>query len=142
MAGLFVGKKDARKIGNQIDNIVRDIIQVTQADIDRTCDRIDAELNSCGRELNTSIKTLQQIKPLLDRLVGQVGAGAPESIQVLVQSIAQEISSKVTTSIDNQEEVRKNIADVDKYTDIIDSQTDKIEELAKQIDTITDKIQD
>ena len=142
MAGLFVGKKDARKIGNQIDNIVRDIIQVTQADIDRTCDRIDAELNSCGRELNTSIKTLQQIKPLLDRLVGQVGAGAPESIQVLVQSIAQEISSKVTTSIDNQEEVRKNISDVDKYTDIIDSQTDKIEELAKQIDTITDKIQD
>lgn len=142
MAGLFVGKKDARKIGNQIDNIVRDIIQVTQADIDRTCDRIDAELNSCGRELNTSIKTLQQIKPLLDRLVGQVGAGAPESIQVLVQSIAQEISSKVTTSIDNQEEVRKNIADVDKYTNEIDGLTDKIEELAKQIDTITDKIQD
>lgn len=141
MALGIVGKGDVRALCNNIDKVLREIDQVTQSSIDRTCDKIDAELNSCGRELSTSIKTLAQIKPLLDRLVAQVGQGAPESIQVLVQSIAQEISSKVATSIDNQEEVRKNIADVDKYTDEIDALTDKIDALTNQIDTMTDKFQ-
>lgn len=138
---LMVSGKGARKIGNEIDKILKEIDQITQSDIDRTCDKIDSELNSCGRELSNSIKTLEQIKPLLDRLVGQVGTNAPESIQVLVQSIAQEISSKVVTSIDNQGEVRKNIADVDKYTNEIDELTDKIDSLTNQIDVLTDKIQ-
>lgn len=139
---LFVGKKDARQVGNDIDKVIKQIDQITQSDIDRTCDKIDAELNSCGRELGNSIKTLQQVKPLLDKLVAQVGTNAPEHMQLLVQSIAQEISSKVSTSMDNQEEVRKNIKDVDKYTDEIDHLTDKIDELTNQIDVLTDKFQD
>lgn len=136
---IFVGKSDVRKLCNGIDKLSREIVKVTQADIDRTCDKIDSELNSCGRELSNSVKTLAQIKPLLDRLIAQVGQGAPESIQVLVQSIAQEISSKVATSMDNQEEVRKNITDVDKYTNEIDALTDKIESLTDQIDAMMDK---
>ena len=140
MAIIITGK-EARKVGNEIDKVLRDIAQITQSDIDRTCDKIDSELNSCGRELSNSIKSLQQIKPLLDRLVGQIGTNAPESIQVLVQSIAQEISSKVVGSIDNQEEVRRNISDVDSYTDEIDHLTDKIEELTSKIDVLTDRLQ-
>lgn len=140
MAIIITGK-EARKVGNEIDKVLRDIVQITQSDIDRTCDKIDSELNSCGRELSNSIKSLQQIKPLLDRLVGQIGTNAPESIQVLVQSIAQEISSKVVGSIDNQEEVRRNISDVDSYTDEIDHLTDKIEELTSKIDVLTDRLQ-
>lgn len=139
---LVVSGKEARSVSNEIDKIIREIDQITQSDIDRVCDKIDSELNSCGRELSNSIKTLEQIRPLLDRLVGQVGANAPESIQVLVQSIAQEISSKVVTSIDNQVEVRKNIGDVDKYTNEIDTLTDKIDGLTNQIDMLTDKFQE
>lgn len=138
---MFVSKKDARSVGNEIDKVIKEIDQITQSEIDRVCDKIDAELNSCGRELSNSIKTLQQIKPLLDRLVQQVGVNAPDHVQVLVQSIAQEISSKVSTSIDNQEEVRKNIKDVDKYTNEVDLLTDKIDELTNKIDLMTDKFQ-
>ena len=138
---IFINKKDARSVGNAIDKVIKEIDQITQSEIDRVCDKIDAELNSCGRELSNSIKTLQQIKPLLDRLVQQVGVNAPDHVQVLVQSIAQEISSKVSTSIDNQEEVRKNIKDVDKYTNEVDLLTDKIDELTNKIDLMTDKFQ-
>lgn len=142
MAGLFVGKGNARKIGNEIDKKLKEIDQITQSDIDRTCDRIDSELNSCGRELSNSIKVLGQVKPLLDRLVGQVAQGAPDSVQVLVQSISAEIASKVTTSMENQEEVRKNIKDVDKYTNEIDAFTDQIDAITDYIDELTDKLQD
>ena len=138
---IFVRKKEVRKTSNAIDKVLREIDQVTQSEIDRVCDKIDAELNSCGRELSNSIKTLQQIKPLLDRLVQQVGVNAPDHVQVLVQSIAQEISSKVSTSIDNQEEVRKNIKDVDQYTTEVDELTNKVSALCEKIDVITDKIQ-
>ena len=138
---IFIKKKEVRKVSNAIDKVLREIDQVTQSEIDRVCDKIDAELNSCGRELSNSIKTLQQIKPLLDRLVQQVGVNAPDHVQVLVQSIAQEISSKVSTSIDNQEEVRKNIKDVDQYTNEVDLLTDKIDELTNKIDLMTDKFQ-
>lgn len=138
---LFVGKKDARELGNQIDKVANEIRQIVQSDIDRTCDKIDAELNSCGRELANSVKTLAQIKPLLDRLVQQVGVNAPDHVQVLVQSIAQEISSKVATSIDNQEEVRKNISDVDRYSDEIDQKTDLVSSLCDKLDALTDKVQ-
>ena len=138
---LLISKKNARRVGNDIDKVIREIDQITQSEIDRVCDKIDAELNSCGRELSNSVKTLQQIKPLLDRLVQQVGVNAPDHVQVLVQSIAQEISSKVSTSIDNQEEVRKNIKDVDQYTNEVDLLTDKIDELTNKIDLMTDKFQ-
>ena len=138
---LLISKKNARRVGNDIDKVIKEIDQITQSEIDRVCDKIDAELNSCGRELSNSVKTLQQIKPLLDRLVQQVGVNAPDHVQVLVQSIAQEISSKVSTSIDNQEEVRKNIKDVDQYTTEVDELTNKVSALCEKIDVITDKIQ-
>lgn len=139
---IFSTKKETRKTGNEIDKLLKDIDQITQSEIDRVCDKIDAELNSCGRELANSVKTLQQIKPLLDRLVTQVGQNAPDHVQVLVQSIVQEIASKVSTSVDNQMEVQKNIKDVDQYTDAIDSLTDKIDECTNKIDQLTDKYQD
>lgn len=138
---MFVTKKSARTDMNQIDKVLKEIDQVTQSKIDRVCDKIDAELNSCGRELNSSIKTLQQVKPLVDRLVVQVGENAPEHLKVLVQSICQEVMSKITTSIDNQEEVKRNINDVDKLTNEIDALTDEIDALTNQIDKITDSFQ-
>lgn len=138
---MFVSKKSTRGDMNNIDKILKEIDQVTQSKIDRVCDKIDSELNSCGRELSNSVKTLQQIKPLIDRLAVQVGENAPEHLKVLVQSICQEVMSKVTTSIDNQEEVRRNIADVDKLTDEIDSLTDEIDSLTDKIDKITDGFQ-
>lgn len=138
---FIVGKKQAREVGNEIDKILRDIDMITQSEIDRVCDRIDAELNSCGRELGNSVKTLQQIKPLVDRLVQQVGQNAPDHVQVLVGSICQEIMSKVVSSMDCQAEVQRNIQDVDKYTDQIDQLTDRIDGLTDQIDQLTDKYQ-
>lgn len=138
---FVVGKRNARKVGNEIDKILRDIDMITQSEIDRVCDRIDAELNSCGRELGNSVKTLQQIKPLVDRLVQQVGQNAPDHVQVLVGSICQEIMSKVVSSMDCQAEVQRNIQDVDQYTDQIDKLTDKIDDLTNQIDGLTDKYQ-
>lgn len=138
---MFVSKKSTRNDMNQIDKILRDIDQVTQSKIDRVCDKIDSELNSCGRELTSSVKTLQQVKPLVDKLVVQVGENAPEHLKVLVQSICQEIVQKVMTSIDNQEEVKRNILDVDKYTDEIDALTDEIDTLTNKIDKITDGFQ-
>lgn len=138
---FVVGKRKARKVGNEIDKILREIDMITQSEIDRVCDRIDAELNSCGRELGNSVKTLQQIKPLVDRLVQQVGQNAPDHVQVLVGSICQEIMSKVISSMDCQAEVQRNIQDVDKYTDQIDQLTDKIDNLTDEIDQLTDKYQ-
>ena len=138
---MITTKKNVRETINEIDKVLKDIDQVTQSQIDRVCDKIDAELNSCGRELSGSIKTLQHVKPLVDKLVIQVGENAPEHLKVLVQSICSEIISKVATSIDNQEEVKRNIADVDKYTDQIDALTDEIDTLTDKIDKLTDKFQ-
>lgn len=138
---MITTKKNVRETINEIDKVLKDIDQVTQSQIDRVCDKIDAELNSCGRELSGSIKTLQQVKPLVDKLVIQVGENAPEHLKVLVQSICSEIISKVATSIDNQEEVKRNVADVDKYTDQIDALTDEIDTLTDKIDKLTDKFQ-
>ena len=138
---MLMTKGQVRGTVNEIDKVIKEIDQVTQSKIDRVCDKIDAELNSCGRELTSSIKTLQQVKPLVDKLVIQVGENAPEHLKVLVQSICTEIISKVATSIDNQEEFKRNIQDVDKYTDEIDSLTDEIDGLTNKIDTLTDKFQ-
>ena len=55
---LLVSKRGARVLGNEIDKVLREIDQITQSEIDRVCDKIDAELNSCGRELSNSIRTL------------------------------------------------------------------------------------
>lgn len=135
---MFVMKKSTRKEMNLIDKHLREINEVAQSKIDRTCDKIDSELNSCGRECNTAIKTLQQIKPLVDKLALQVGENAPEHLKVLTQSICQEIMSKVVISVDNLMEVQKNIKDVDRYTDEIDGYTDQISDLTDKIDKVTD----
>ncbi|MGL4655695.1 MAG: hypothetical protein ACRCWM_07420 [Sarcina sp.] len=140
--GLFVTKQGARKRANDIDRLLKEIDQVTQSKIDRVCDKIDGELNSCGRELENSIRTLQQIDGLLEKLVSQIGVNAPQHVQVLVESIASEISSKVAVSMDNQGEVRKNIADIDQYTNEIDTLTNEIDVLTNKIDKLTDSFQD
>lgn len=138
---MLVGKGAVRELCNEIDKEVRKINSITQSDIDRTSDRIDSELNSCGRELSNASSTLSQIKPLVDRLVEQVGGNAPDAVQVLVGSICTEIMSKVNSSTGNIVEVQKNIKDVDKLTDSIDSLTDDISDIVKKIDDITDRYQ-
>jgi ubiquinone biosynthesis protein UbiJ len=138
---VLVGKSAVRGLCNEVDKVIRDIDQITQSKIDRVSDKIDAELASCGRELTNAQNTLSQIKPLADRLVQQIGANAPDHVQVLVGSIVTEIMSKVTGSISNIQEVQKNIKDVDRYTDEIDKLTDEIDELTDKIDEITDKYQ-
>jgi methyl-accepting chemotaxis protein len=138
---MFVGKGKARQGGNEIDKILTKIDRITQSEIDRLTDKIDSELNSCGRELTNSVKTLEQVRPLMDRLVAQVGQNAPDHVQVLVTSIAQEVMSKIEGSVDNLNEVKKNIKDVDVLTDQIDKKTDEIDELTDQIDAITDRFQ-
>jgi len=138
---MFVGKGAVREMANEVDKVIRKIDQITQSEIDRVADKIDAELASCGRELTSATLTLQQIKPLADRLVQQIGANAPDHVQVLVGSIVTEIMSKVTGVTSNITEVQKNIKDVDKYTDEIDALTDKIDKHTDTIDEITDKYQ-
>ncbi|MEK1828794.1 hypothetical protein AAAC51_06495 [Priestia megaterium] len=71
----------------------------------------------------------------------QVGLNAPDHVQVLVQSIAQEVMSKVLSAIDNLNEVQQNIKDVDELTDEIDDKTDEIDKLTDVIDSMTDKFQ-
>lgn len=138
---MFVGKGAVREMANEVDKVIKEIDQVTQSKIDRLADSIDSELKSCGRELSNTESTLHQIKPLIDRLVDQVGVNAPDHVQVLVQSISQEVMSKVSTSLGNLAEVQKNIKDVDKLTDQIDQLTDDIDDLTDKIDKITDKYQ-
>lgn len=138
---MFVGKGAVREMANEIDKVIKEIDQVTQSKIDRLADSIDSELKSCGRELTNTESTLHQIKPLIDRLVDQVGVNAPDHVQVLVQSISQEVMSKVSTSLGNLAEVQKNIKDVDKLTDQIDQLTDDIDDLTDKIDKITDRYQ-
>lgn len=138
---FFVGKGQARGVGNDIDRIVNDAKLKLQGELDRTGDKIDAELNSCGRELKNSINTLTQIKPLVDRLAQQVGANAPEHINVLVGSICQEIMSKVSSAIDNQKEVQQNILDIDRHTDGLDKLTDDVSDMLSEIDKLTDQFQ-
>lgn len=138
---MLVGKGAVREMANEIDKVIKQIDQVTQSKIDRLADNIDSELKSCGRELTNTESTLGQIKPLVDRLVEQVGVNAPDHVQVLVQSISQEIMSKVISSLGNLTEVQKNIKDVDKLTDQIDDLTDEIDGLTDTIDKITDRYQ-
>jgi len=138
---MIVGKGAVRELCNEIDKYVRQIDQITQSQIDRVADKIDSELNSCGRELTNAQNTLSQIQPLVDRLVQQVGANAPDHVQVLVSSIATEIMSKVSTAADNIREVQKNIRDVDQLTNEIDRLTDAIDEITNKIDETTDRYQ-
>lgn len=138
---MIIGKGAVRELCHEIDGVIKEIDQITQSQIDRVADKIDAELLSCGRELTSASNTLTQIKPLADRLVQQIGSNAPDHVQVLVGSIVTEIMSKVTGVVGNIEEVQKNIKDVDKYTDQIDTLTDLIDEKTDKIDKITDKYQ-
>lgn len=137
---MFVGKKEAREICNQIDKVVLEIKDI-QSSIDRTSDKIDNELNSCGRELMNAQTTLKEIKPLVESLVNQVGSNAPDHIKVLVGTIADSIMGKVNNTLNNLAEVQKNVKDVDKLTDEIDNLTDSINRKLAEIDAITDKMQ-
>lgn len=137
---MFVGKKEAREICNQIDKVVLEIKDI-QSSIDRTSDKIDNELNSCGRELMNAQTTLKEIQPLVESLVNQVGSNAPDHIKVLVGTIADSIMGKVNNTLNNLAEVQKNVKDVDKLTDEIDNLTDSINRKLAEIDAITDKMQ-
>ena len=141
LPGLGVGKKEVRQLCNDMDKLAREIHDKAQSELDRIGDRIDAELESCGRELGTTEKTLAYIKPIIDRIIAQVAPKAPEDVKLLLQSGMSEIMNKVETARDNVNAVKKNIKDVDQYTDKMDGITDEIAEIVKQIDALTDKYQ-
>ena len=141
LPGLGVGKKEVRQLCNDKDKLAREIHDKAQSELDRIGDRIDAELESCGRELGTTEKTLADIKPIIDRIIAQVAPKAPEDVKLLLQSGMSEIMNKVETARDNVNAVKKNIKDVDQYTDKMDGITDEIAEIVKQIDALTDNYQ-
>lgn len=141
MAIGIVSKGGVRELCNEVDDIAVEIRLKVQAEIDRTTDKIDAELNSCGRELNTSSKILLQIPQLMQRLAQQIGPDAPIHIKNSLASITDEVVAKVQTIAENITEVQKNIKDVDKYTDQIDDITDVVAGYCKKLDEITDRYQ-
>lgn len=138
---MFVKKSAARELGNKIDKVLLDIKDI-QAEIDRSSDKIDNELNSCSRELINAQTTLNEIQPLVQTLVAQVATDAPPHIQVLVGSIADGITGKVTNTLNNLSEVQRNVKDVDQLTDQIDNLTDEINKKVQEIDTLTDTVQE
>lgn len=141
MALVGVGKKEVRQLCNDMDKLARQIHDKAQSELDRIGDRIDAELESCGRELATTEKTLGDIKPIIDRIIAQVAPKAPEDVKLLLQSGMSEILNKVDTARDNVAAVKKNIKDVDQYTNKMDTITDEIAEVIQEIDKLTDKYQ-
>ena len=141
LPGLGIGKKEVRQLCNDMDKLAREIHDKAQSELDRIGDRIDAELESCGRELGTTEKTLADIKSIIDRIIAQVAPKAPEDVKLLLQSGMSEIMNKVETARDNVNAVKKNIKDVDQYTDKMDGITDEIAEIVKQIDALTDNYQ-
>lgn len=141
MALLGVGKKEVRQLCNDMDKLARQIHDKAQSELDRIGDRIDAELESCGRELATTEKTLGDIKPIIDRIIAQVAPKAPEDVKLLLQSGMSEILNKVDTARDNVNAVKKNIKDVDQYTNKMDAITDDIAGIITEIDELTDKYQ-
>lgn len=138
---MIVGKSAVRELCNEVDDIAVEIRLTVQAEIDRATDKIDSELNSCGRELGTASRILLQIPQLMQRLAQQVGPEAPIHIKNSLASITDEVNAKVQTIADNINEVQQNIKDVDKYTDDIDGLTDVVGNYAKKLDTLTDKYQ-
>ena len=141
MALIGVGKKEVRQLCNDMDKLARQIHDKAQSELDRIGDRIDAELESCGRELATTEKTLGDIKPIIDRIIAQVAPKAPEDVKLLLQSGMSEILNKVDTARDNVNAVKKNIKDVDQYTNKMDAITDDIAGIITEIDELTDKYQ-
>lgn len=78
---MIVGKGAVRQLCNDVDDIAVEIRMTVQAQIDRATDKIDSELNSCGRELRSAEKILQQIPQLMARLAQQIGPEAPIHIK-------------------------------------------------------------
>ena len=141
MALIGVGKKEVRQLCNDVDKLARQIHDKAQSELDRLGDRIDAELESCGRELATTEKTLGDVKPIIDRIIAQVAPKAPEDVKLLLQSGMSEILNKIDTARDNVAAVKKNIKDVDQYTNKMDTITDDIAEIIAEMDELTDKYQ-
>lgn len=138
---LGVPKKEVRQFCNDIDKKVREISKKAQAELDRVGDKIDSELESCGRELVTTEKTLNDVKPIIERIMTQVAPKAPADVKLLLESGMSEILNKVETARDNVNAVKKNINDVDQYTNKMDTITDEIDKIVDEIDTLTDKYQ-
>ncbi|WP_155592118.1 hypothetical protein [Lysinibacillus cavernae] len=137
---MFIGKGTAREIGNKIDKVLNEIKDI-QANIDRSSDKIDNELNSCSRELINAQTTLNEIRPLVDMLLAQVGQEAPPHVKAMLDSVAMGITGKVDNTLNNLAEVQRNVKDVDKLTDEIDGFTDNVSKKVTEIDELTDKIQ-
>lgn len=138
---LGVGKKEIRQFCNDLDKKVRDIQLTCQADLDKVGVKIDSELESCGRELTAASKTLNDIKPIIERIRKQMPANTPADVRLFLDSAMAEISNKVDTVNDNVTMVHQNIKDVDKLTDEMDNLTDAISKIVNEVDTLTDKYQ-
>ena len=141
LPGFGVGKKEIRQFCNDLDKKVRDIQLTCQAELDKVGVKIDSELESCGRELTSATKTLNDIKPIVDRVRKQMPQNTPADVRLFLESAMSEILNKVDTVIDNNTMVQKNIKDVDRLTDEMDSLTDVISKIVDEVDTLTNKYQ-
>lgn len=139
--GLGHSKREIRQFCNDLDKKVRDIELTCQAELDKVGVKIDSELESCGRELIAANKTLNDIKPIIERVRKQLPPNTPADIRLLLDSAMSEILNKVDTVIDNNSMVQKNIKDVDRLTDEMDTLTDAISKIVNEVDTLTDKYQ-
>ena len=141
LPGFGVGKKEIRQFCNDLDKKVRDIQLTCQAELDKVGVKIDSEFESCGRELTSATKTLNDIKPIVDRVRKQMPQNTPADVRLFLESAMSEILNKVDTVIDNNTMVQKNIKDVDRLTDEMDSLTDVISKIVDEVDALTDKYQ-
>lgn len=137
---MIISKSTAREAGNKIDKVLGEIKDI-QANIDRSSDKIDNELNSCSRELINAQTTLTEIQPQVDMLLAQVGQDAPPHVKAMLESVAMGITGKVQNALNNLAEVQRNVKDVDKLTDEIDTFTDNVNKKITEIDELTDKLQ-
>ena len=86
-------------------------------------------------------KTINDIKPIVDRVRKQMPQNTPADVRLFLESAMSEILNKVDTVIDNNTMVQKNIKDVDRLTDEMDSLTDVISKIVDEVDDLTDKYQ-
>lgn len=141
LPGFGVGKKEVRQFCNDLDKKVRDIQLTCQAELDKVGVKIDSELESCGRELTSASKTLNDIKPIIERVRKQMPQNTPADVRLFLDSAMSEILNKVDTVLDNNAMVQKNIKDVDRLTDEMDNLTDAISKIVEEVDALTDKYQ-
>ena len=74
-------------------------------------------------------------------LLALVGQDVPPHVKAMLESVAMGITGKVQNALNNLAEVQRNVKDIDKLTDEIDTFTDNVNKKITEIDELTDKLQ-